>query len=147
MQMLMHIGNFVLTEWIWSITTVSWYLPFNILLSFLFFKLWDNLSWIRALSLSIFLSIGAFLILFGMVHFIGVKLLGFEFVLPQDTYTGNYNILNASLVLAAIYSGIKAGMLAIINYFTRIHYITALLCVITADFLTAFLVYKITFTL
>ena len=102
--MLSTIGNFVLTEWIWSITTASWYIPIQILLLFLLLKLWDHLGWVRALSLSVLLTIGSFLIFFAIVHFVGVKMLGISYVLPEDAYSGSYNILNTSLVLAAIYS-------------------------------------------
>lgn len=145
--MLSTMGNFVLTEWIWSITTVSWYIPIHILLLFLLLKLWDHLGWVRALSLSILLTIGSFLFFFAAVHFVGVKLLGIQYVLPEDAYSGSYNILNTSLVLAAIYSGIQTILLFIIDRFTSVRFWTAFLCVITANILTAFLVYKLTFNI
>lgn len=145
--MLSTMGNFVLTEWIWSITTVSWYIPIHILLLFLLLKLWDHLGWVRALSLSVLLTIGSFLFFFAAVHFVGVKLLGIQYVLPEDAYSGSYNILNTSLVLAAIYSGIQTILLFIIDRFTSVRFWTAFLCVITANILTAFLVYKLTFNI
>lgn len=145
--MLSTMGNFVLTEWIWSITTVSWYIPIHILLLFLLLKLWDRLGWVRALSLSVLLTIGSFLFFFAAVHFVGVKLLGIQYVLPEDAYSGSYNILNTSLVLAAIYSGIQTILLFIIDRFTSVRFWTAFLCVITANILTAFLVYKLTFNI
>lgn len=145
--MLNVFSNFVLTEWIWSITSASWYIPINILLLFLFLKLWDNLGWIRALALSIVLTIGSFFIFFALVHFIGIKLLGLTYILPEDAYSGSYNILNSSLVLATLYSGIQAVLLLIIDRFTSIHYWTAFLCICAANLLAAFLVYKLTFTL
>jgi hypothetical protein len=145
--MLSTIGNFVLTEWIWSITTASWYIPIHILLLFLLLKLWDHLGWVRALSLSVLLTIGSFLIFFAAVHFVGVKLLGISYVLPEDAYSGSYNILNTSLVLAAIYSCIQTILLFIIDRLTPVRFWTAFLCVITANILTAFLVYKLTFNI
>lgn len=145
--MLSIFGNFVLTEWIWSITSATWYIPINILLSFLLLKLWDNLGWVRALALSIVLTVGSFLLFFCGIYFIGVKLLGMVYVLPEDAYSGSYNILNSSLVLAAIYSSIQTILLLIIDRFTSIRYWTALLCVWAANILTAFLVYKLTFNL
>lgn len=145
--MVSAMGNFVLTEWIWSITTASWYIPINILLLFLLLKLWDHLGWVRALSLSVLLTIGSFLFFFAAVHFAGVKLLGIQYVLPEDAYSGSYNILNTSLVLAAIYSGIQTILLFIIDRFTSVRFWTAFLCVITANILTAFLVYKLTFNI
>ena len=144
--MLSTMGNFVLTEWIWSITTASWCLPITILLLFLLFKLWDHIGWVRALSLSIVLAIGSFLIFMLVVHF-GIKLLDIQFIFPEDTYAGSYNILNSSLVLAAIYSPIQAFLLFIIDLFTPIAYWTAFLCVVTANILAAFLVYKLTFNM
>lgn len=139
------IGNFLITEWIWSITTASLYIPINILLLFLLLKLWDNLGWIRALALSIVLTIGSFLIFFAVVQYVGIKLLGLNFELPEDTYSGSYNILNSSLVLALIYSAIQSFILFIVDKFTAIRYWTAFLCVLTANILAAFLVYKLTF--
>lgn len=140
-------GNFVLTQWIWSITSATWYIPINVLLLFLLLKLWDNLGWVRALALSIVLTVGSFLIFFASVHFIGVKLLGMTYVLPEDTYSGSYNILNSSLVLAAIYSGIQSILLFIFDKCSSIRYWTALACVCSANILTAFLVYKLTFNM
>lgn len=145
--MLLTIGNFVLTEWIWSITTASWYIPINILLLFLLLKLWDHLGWVRALSLSIMLTISSFLIFFAIVYFIGIKMLGMQYVLPEDAYSGSYNILNSSLVLAAIYTAIQTMLLFIIDKVTSIRFWTAFLCVITANIVSAFLVYKLTFNL
>lgn len=145
--MTFNIGNFIVTEWIWGITIASWYIPINVLLLFLLLKLWDNLGWVRALSLSIVLTVGSFLIFFTAVQFVGIKLLGIRFTLPEDTYSGNYNILNSSLILAAIYTAIQALLLALIDRFTRLRYWTALLCVITANLLTALLVYKLTFNM
>lgn len=138
-------GNFLVTEWIWSITTAAWYIPIHILLLFLLLKLWNNLGWVATLSLSILLTIGSFLLFFAFVHFVGIKLLNIQFALPEDTYTGSYNILNSSLVLAGIYSGIQILLLAIINKFTSIGFWTAVACIITANILTGLLIYKLTF--
>ncbi|GMU18943.1 MAG: hypothetical protein AMXMBFR12_01350 [Candidatus Babeliales bacterium] len=145
--MLPILGNFLITEWIWSITTASLYIPINILLLFLLLKLWDNLGWVRALSLSIFLTIGSFLLFFSTIYYAGIKLLGIQFVLPEDTYSGSYNILNSSLVLAGIYSAFQVLLLFVIDKFTSIRFWTAFLCVITSNILAAFLVYKLTFNL
>lgn len=145
--MVSAIGNFVLTEWIWSITSASWYIPINVLLLFLLLKLWDNLGWVRALALSVVLTICSFLIFFAAVQFIGIRLLGIQFKLPDDAYSGNFNTLNSSLVLAGLYIGIQLLLLMLINRFTPLRYWTALLCVITANILTALLVYKLTFNL
>lgn len=141
------IANIILTEWIWSIASGAWYITINILLLFLFFKLWDQLGWVRALSLSVLLTISSYLIFFGSVYAIGVKLLGMQFVLPDDTYAGTYNILNTSLVLAAILILIQSFLLGMINKFTRIRYMTAVMCVFASNILTALLVYKITFNM
>lgn len=141
------IANFILTEWIWSIAAGAWYITINILLLFLFLKLWDQLGWVRALSISILLTISSFLIFFGFVYGVCVKLLGMQFVLPEDTYTGSYNILNTSLILSGIFIVIQSLLLFIINKFTSVHYMTALLCVIASNLMTAFLVYKIMFNM
>ncbi len=145
--MMRMLVNFILTEWIWSITTSAWYISINILLLFLLLKLWDHLSWVRALALSITLTIGSFLIFSGLVYGVCVKLLGFSFVLPEDTYAGSYDILNSSLTLAAIYIGIQSLLLWGIDKLTSIHYWTAFACIVAANIMSAFLVYKLTFSM
>lgn len=70
-----------------------------------------------------------------------------QYVLPEDAYSGSYNILNSSLVLAAIYTAIQTMLLFIIDKVTSIRFWTAFLCVITANIVSAFLVYKLTFNL
>lgn len=141
------IANIILTEWIWSITAGAWYITINILLLFLFLKLWNRLGWVRALSLSIVLTIFSYLLFFGFVYGVCVKLLGMQFVLPEDTYTGSYNILNTSLLLAAIFTVIQSFLVCITNKFLHIHYMTAIACVVASNILTALLVYKITFNM
>lgn len=143
--MMMQLTNFILTEWIWSITGGFSYIPINVILLFLLLKLWDHLHWLRAFALSIVLTVGSFLIFFGLVYAIVVKGLGAQFVLPEDVHAGAYDILNTSLILAAIYSGLQGLILIGINRIMPLKVWRAFLCVLAANGMSALLVYKIMF--
>lgn len=143
--MLTSIINFLLTEWIWSITGGWYHIPLSCILMFVLLKLWDHLGWIRAFLLSIFLVFGSFLIYFGLIWGIFVSVLNVEYVLPADTYQGVYDHLNTSLILAAIYSLIQMIMLFFLHKWVRFNFWRTLLCVVSANLLAALLVYKMTF--
>lgn len=143
--MLTFLINFFLTEWIWSITGGSYHIPISCLLMFVLLKLWDHLGWIRAFLLSVFLTFGAFIIYFGLIWVIFVWGLGIEYSLPADTYQGSFDHLNTSLILAAIYSLLQMIMLFFLHKWVRFNFWRTLLCALSANLLTAFLVYKITF--
>lgn len=145
--MITYITNFLLTEWIWSFTKGISHVPLNFLLLFMLFKLWDHMSWLKAFVLSVLLSIGSFLFFFMFVNIVLVWGLAIPFVLPEDTYSGSYNILNTSLVLAIIYSLLQITGLSIAHQWTRFNLWRAYLCVICANLITALLVYKITFNM
>jgi len=130
---------------IWSITGGSYHILISCLLMFVLLKLWDHLGWIRAFLLSIFLSFGAFIIYFGLVWLILVWGLGIEYSLPADAYQGSFDHLNTSLLLAAIYSLVQMIMLFLLHKCVRFNFWRTILCALSANLLTAFLVYKITF--
>ena len=145
--MFTYITNFLITEWIWSFTGGLSHLPVNFVLLFMLFKLWDHMSWLKALLMSLVLTLSAFVIFFGFVN--GVIVWGFKipYLLPDDTYAGTYNILNTSLILAAIYSLIQIALIMGAHYWARFNLIRAYICIICANILSALVVYKITFNM
>ncbi len=145
--MFTHLTNLLITEWIWSFTAGISQIPINFLLLFILFKLWDHMSWLKAFLMSLVLSIGAFLVFFGMVYGILVWGLKTPYVLPEDTYVGSYNILNTSLILAAIYSVIQIIAIKLARKWTSFNIWRAYLCILCANIMSALLVYKITFSM
>ena len=146
-MMITHITNLLITELIWSFTGGLSHVPINFLLLFLLFKLWDHMSWLRAFLLSFLLSVGAFVFFFMITNIILVWGLGVAFVLPEDTYVGTYNILNTSLILGAIYSALQIAAIAIAHQWLHFNLWRAYLCILSANAMSALLVYKITFTM
>jgi hypothetical protein len=145
--MLTHITNFLITEWIWSFTGGLSHLPINFLLLFMLLKLWDHMSWLRAFLMSFLLTVGAFIIFFGVINLVIVWGLKIPFKLPEDTYAGAYNVLNTSLILAAIYSAIQMIGVAIAQHWAHFNLWRAYLCILCANVMSALLVYKITFNM
>jgi hypothetical protein len=145
--MVTHITNFLITEWIWSFTGGLSHLPVNFLLLFMLFKLWDHMGWFKAFFMSLLLTISAFVIFFGFVNGIVVLALKIPYVLPTDTYAGTYNVLNTSLILAAIYALIQIVIITIAHYWSRFNLIRAYICIIFANLMSALVVYKITFNM
>lgn len=145
--MLTHVTNFLITEWIWSFTGGLMHVPINFLLLFMLLKLWDHMSWLKAFLMSLLLTLVAFISFFGLVNLIVVCGLKVPYVLPNDTYAGTYNILNTSLILAAIYSLIQIVGLNIARYWTNFNLWRAYLCILSANIMSALLVYKITFNM
>ena len=145
--MVTHITNFLITELIWSFTGGFSHLPINFLLLFMLFKLWDHMSWMKAFLMSLLLTIGAFIVFFGFVNLILVWGFQVPYVLPDDTYSGSYNILNTSIILAAIYSALQILGVIIARHWTPFNLWRAYLCILSANLMSALLVYKITFNM
>ena len=145
--MFTQITNFLITEWIWSFTGGLTHLPVNFLLLFMLFKLWDHMSWLKAFVMSLLLTVSAFIIFFGFVSGVLVWLFKVPYVLPTDTYAGTYNILNTSLMLAAIYSLIQMALIMVAHHWTRFNLVRAYICIICANVMSALIVYKITFNM
>jgi len=143
--MVHYITNFLLTHWLWSITGGFWHLCVNSLLLFLLLKLWDHLPFIRALALSLFLTVGSFVIFFTVV---GGLMWAFDvsYTLPEDPMQGTYNILNASLVLAGIYIALQTAQLNFFyNWISPKKFWRTFLCIVCSNIITALLVYKVNF--
>lgn len=140
-----YINNFLLTQWLWSITGGFWHLSINSIVLFLLFKLWAHLPFIKSLALSLFATIGSFIIFFicfgGLIWGLHVT-----YVLPEDALQGDYNILHASLILATIYTVLQTTHLAFfIRWIPAGRLWRIFLCIVCANFISAFLVYKINF--
>lgn len=143
--MITAITNFLLTQLIWSITGGSYHIPISFLLLFMLLKLWDHLSWIRAFFIDLYLTFGSFIIFFALIFGVIVWGLGTPYVLPEDTYQGSFDHLNMSLILAALYSGIQIVQLYCIRKWVHFNFWRTVLCAVCANFISALLVYKITF--
>lgn len=143
--MLTIITNFLITEWIWSITTGTAYLIINFFLLFALLKLWDHLRWLHAFLLSLCLTVGAFLIFFSIIGIILVWWLHVPYVLPDDAYKGTYNTLNSALILGGIYTLLQFLMARIIRHWKKLNIWRTFLCIACANLMTALLIYKITF--
>lgn len=140
-------SNFFITQLIWSITLGSYHLPFSFLLLFLLLKLWDHLSWLKALALSLFFSIGTFAIFFSIVWLVIVWGFHFSYILPEDTYHHSHDYLNTSLLLAFIYIFLETLQLSLLRKWMKINFWRMFLCILFANVMSALLVYKMTFTL
>lgn len=141
------ITNFLLTQWLWSITGGYSHIFINIFLLFLLLKLWDHVKFTKALALSVFLNLGAFIVLFAFVG--GILAWGFNisYSMPPDTYQGTYNPLNTSLILAAMYTVIQMLLFIGINHWMHINKWRTFLSIICSNGMSALLVYKLTFSL
>lgn len=145
--MLTTITNFFLTEFIWNITVGSYYLFFSFICLVFLLKLWDHLSWFKAITLSFYFVIGAFLVFFGFVYGVLILMFDVSFVLPTDTYQGSYNHLNTGLLLAALYSSIQIIQLLLIKNYFKLNFLHMVLSILGANIISALLLYKLTFAL
>lgn len=139
------IANFLVTELIWSITFGLYHLVVSFLLLFLFLKLWDHIRTIRALWLSAYFVMGAFMIFFIIVGGILMRGFGIPYALPEDTYQGTYSYLTTSILLGVVYAGLQTLLLIGLSYVVRINMPRIFLCIVFANLLAALLVYKFSF--
>ncbi len=144
--MMPQVTNFLITQLLWNVIAGSYYIVFNFLLLFLLFKTWDHLSWSRALLLSLFFSIGTFVLFFLIVNGI-VKSLNVSYWLPDDTYKGTYNYLHTSLIHSIIYMFIQSILLFFVHLFMRLNVGRMMLSIICANIMCALIIYKIMFNI
>lgn len=140
--MITLISNFFVTQLIWSITNGIYHLALSFILLFMFLKLWDHLSWFRAFWIAFFLVISSFALFFALVNVIFVWGLKIPYVLPEDTYQGNYNYLMTSLFLGFIYILLQTIQLFIIRHWIRLQIWRVFLCIVCANVMSSLLVYK-----
>jgi hypothetical protein len=119
----------------------------GLVLLFLLLKLWNRMGVFKALGLSLFFTIGSFIIFFGLAWGILVWGLGVSYTLPEDAYQGSYNNLNASLILAAFYIGIQLLLLLVIKKWAHLSLWRVFLCILCSNIMSALLVYKLTFNM
>jgi hypothetical protein len=141
------ITNFIITQWIWSITGGFSYLPINFILLFLLLKLWGHFRMFKALLMSSILTFVPFLLFFGVIGIVFVWGFQVQFILPETAYEGSYNNLNSSLIMSGIYMLIQIPLLSLICKYTQCYHWKALLCLVCSNIMTALLIYKMTFSL
>lgn len=137
------LSNFFITQLIWNITIGSYHLPINIVVLGMLLKLWDHLTAVKALALSLFLTICAFVIFIALVAGIFAWGLNVPYVLPADTYQGYYDYLSTSLISAAFYTVLQSGIAVIIHQWDHLNLWRVFMCIVCSNLLTSLLVYKL----
>lgn len=94
-------AQFILSEWIWSVTWDMYHIPFNIIVMLLLLKFFFRIDMVQAVCMAIFSQLFAFFIFsvcsFGAMYLIGVG--G-----SPESYTVVPRPLYATLLLGMLYS-------------------------------------------
>ena len=141
--MMNYMANFFLTQWLWSVTFGMYQLLIATVLFFLLLKLWDHLTLLRALAMSVGLSVGAFLILSAGVILIVIGAFDMKYVLPANPYEDQFTVFSSALSLAAIYIVLEFILVLIAKRWFRLQVYNVMVSAFVANILAALIVYKL----
>lgn len=134
------IGEFLHSEWIWSITYGLYHVPVTIFIMLLCIKWAERMHVISALGLSLIANLFSVLVFNVFVIGVLIILLNFTYDLPYDVYVIHIVPLRAGLYLGAIYTFIQIVFFALLQFWNRkINVIRLSLISLLSNCLTAFL--------
>lgn len=143
--MLQAIAHFFMGMWIWSLLGGIYHVPINSILLFLFLKLWDHLSLVRAALMSIGLSIGSFIIFFGCMALLSTWE-GIGNYTPSAATYIFYTPFFVSMFLAGIYCLLQFFLIFVFTRWAILNKYRVAISILISNILAGLLMYKITQT-
>lgn len=131
------IAQFLLSEWIWSVTFALGMVPIAIVLMFILFWAVERYSMLKAFMLSLVAQVFALSIFSSIVIGLLVKLLGVEMLADQAVL----GPLAASLSLALIYTILEGCFFWIVSTYSSVYMARALLIAAFSNVMAALLIY------
>lgn len=141
--MLERIAHFFLTQWIWSVTFGLHQLLIAFVLFFLLLKLWDHLTWVKALLISVGLTAGAFLVFYITTVGIVVWMLDVQYILPANPYEDRVNVFTSAISVAFIYVIIEYALVLFARRWVKIQVFNVMVSAFVANILSALIIYKL----
>ena len=140
MTILTHMGDFLLGQWLWSVTWDWYHIPINIVLMCLAFNWILRLTIIPSAFLAILANLYAFIVYFALVVGGLMYLLNFSY----DPYTASpytaSDPLHACIYLGLIYTILQATFFLLIQTRYKINIPVTLALTLICNVLTAFIV-------
>lgn len=119
--MFKNIGDFLLSEWLWSITWDWYHVPVTIVISCILFKLALRLNIIPAVLIAVMANIYSFIV-FSLFSFIFLYyFFGVSFT-PEQTSAMVAAPLHACIYLGLIYAIIQMSAFALVKIWYKINY-------------------------
>lgn len=139
--MMVYLGDFFLSEWIWGITWGMYHVPINIVLMFVLGKLFTRISSLSLLVMTLLSQVFALLVFTAFVVGIIISTIGLNY-LPSDTATiEEYNIFAACIFLGLIYALLQGIFFVIASKRYEINAFTMTLISCVSNLVSAQLVY------
>lgn len=139
--MMVYLGDFFLSEWIWSITWGMYHIPINMLLMFVLAKLLTRINSISLIILTMLSHVFALLVFTAFVAGIIISTIGLNY-LPSDTATIEaYNIFAACIFLGLIYAVLQSVFFVMMSKRYEINALTMTLISFLSNIVSAQIVY------
>lgn len=137
--MFSRIGDFLLGQWLWSITWDWYHIPINIAVSCLLFKLALRLNIIPSVLIAFLANIYSFIV-FGLFAFIVLYyLFGIDFT-PEQASFMVAQPLHACIYLGLIYATIQMSAFALLQIWYKTNYWEMVSLAFLSNLVTALLV-------
>ena len=143
--MLHQIGQFLLSEWLWSVTWDWHHLPINIVLMCLLFKWLLRANIIPAVFLAFSSHLFAFVTYSIFVVFVLMYLIGLEYI-PSEVPKNIIGPLKASIFLGLIYTALHMCFFLLINRRYKLNISGIFLITILSNMMTSLFVYSLVYT-
>ena len=135
-------ANFLLSEWLWSVTWGWYHVPVNIFMMICLLKLFGRMRIVPSIIISVLCQFFSFLLLTLVVFLVPIYLLNVQFV-SHDCYANEiFNPLFICLFLGAIYFVLHVLFFALTNLAYTINMRLVVLIAFVANVLSALLCYK-----
>ena len=133
MLMMYTWAQFILSEWIWSVTWDMYHIPFNIIVMILLFKFFLRIDMVRAVCMAMFSQFFAFL-LFSLCALMAMNLIGVGG--GPESYTVVPKPLYATLLLGLVYAVLQIIFFACTRLRYQVAFSTLVALVIISNNLT-----------
>ncbi len=122
MAIINYLGDFLLNEWIWSLTYGFYQVPLNTIIMFVIIKWVAELSFVRAITISALANILSFFFFHFFFVSIFVLFLGFEYVPSTMIDQPIPNVLHTTLWLGVIYASLQIIFFGLVSWRYKIHF-------------------------
>lgn len=135
-------ANFLLSEWLWSVTWGWYHLPVNVFMMIFLLKFFGYMRIMPSILIAFFSQIFSFVVLSVIVFIIPIGLMGLQFTCYDCYVQHPLNSLTISLSLGALYCVLHIIFFVIINAFYSLNIRLLSLIALVANSATALLVYR-----
>lgn len=139
--MMVYVGDFFLTEWIWSITWGMYHIPINLVIMFFLTKMLVKINNISLFIMTLLAHVFSLLVFTGLVAGIIISTIGLNYLPSDNAAVETYNVFAACIFLGVIYAFLQSIFFVLVSKRYDINAATMTLIAFLSNLVSAQMVY------